>query len=193
MKDFNELRKRAREKRDAAIKEARDEYRITLADINALQHRLLQKPSQKGKPKPRVPMRQKIMDVLPTDREWTVDELLAWLHLPTTDKNQLRAALTKMIKAGTIKRIRRGKRHVEALFAVPAFQSQSSELNALTQAQAARKVMEEIGEDVSIPVLAVAMHERGYRPAAKNHGEFVKSLRNSLRVGRRGVAHQANS
>jgi hypothetical protein len=41
--------------------------------------------------------------------------------------------------------------------------------------------MTEIGEGVNVTTLAFAMHERGYRPAAKNNSEFVKSLRSALR------------
>lgn len=181
MKDFDELRRLARDKRDSAIKDARNECRVTLEEINALQKRLLAKPSQKGKPRPRVSMSQKILNVIPTDREWTVLELLAWLKLPKTDKNHVRAYLGKMQKAGSIKQIRRGKNNVEALFAVADFESASSELNAMTQLQAARHVMADIGNEVDVVTLAVTMCERGYRPAAKNNREFVKSLRSSLR------------
>lgn len=181
MKDFDELRRLARDNRDAAIKDARNEYRVTLEEINVLQKRLLQKPSQKGKPRPRVSMSQKILAAVPTDREWTVNELLAWLKAPKTDKNHIRAMLGKMQKAGSIKQIRRGKNNVEALFAVAGFESASSELNAMTQVQAARRVMAEIGEDVDTMTLAIAMCERGYRPGARSNGEFVKSLRSTLR------------
>lgn len=181
MKNFDELRRLAREKRDASIQDARDEYRVTLEEINGLQRRLLEKPSQKGKPKPVVSMPQKILNVVPTDREWTIAEVLGWLKLPATDKNHVRAMIGKMQGAGSVKQIRRGKRNVEALFAVAEFQSASSELNAMTQAQAALHVMAEIGEDASVVELAVAMCERGYRHAAKNNREFVKSLRGSLR------------
>jgi len=156
MKDFDELRRLARKNRDAAIKDARDEYRVTLEEINALQSRLLAKPSQKGKPKPLVSMSQKILDVVPTNREWTVIELMDWLKVPKTDKNHVRAMLGKMQKAGSIKQIRRGKRNVEALFAVADFKSASSELNAMTQVQAARRVMAEIGEDVSVLALTAS-------------------------------------
>jgi len=181
MKDFDELRRLAREKRDSAIKDARNEYRVTLEEINALQSRLLAKPSQKGKPRPSVSMRQKILRVVPTDREWSVNELLTWLKSPKTDKNHVRAYLGKMQQSGSIKQIRRGKRNVEALFAVTDFEAASSELNAMTQVQAARRVMEDIGDNVDVVVLAVEMCERGYRPAAKNNREFVKSLRTALR------------
>ena len=180
MKDFDELRRLAREKRDAAIDDARHEYRLTLESINDLQIRLLKKPSQKGKPKPLVPMRKKILDAVPVDRTWTVDEVLDWLNLPKTDKNQIRANLTKMIKAGTVKQIRRGKRNVIALFAVAGFESPANDLNGMSQIKAAKTVLAEIG-DVDVQTLAVAMVERGYQHSAKDNGAFVKSLRLSLR------------
>ena len=75
MNDFNQMRELARAKRDEAIKTARLEYEATLESINELQKRLTKKPSQKGKSKPLVPMRMKIMDVAPTDRTFTVNEL----------------------------------------------------------------------------------------------------------------------
>ena len=63
---FNELRKIAREKRDAAIKAVRDDYQNALADINRLQRQLIPlKPSLKGQPKPKVSMRVQIMEAVP--------------------------------------------------------------------------------------------------------------------------------
>ena len=175
MKDFDSLRRLAREKRDKAIKIARDEYAVTLEEINTLQKRLTRKPSQKGRPKPAVPLRDKIMAVVPRDRMWTVPELLQWLKRPATDKAIVLSTLDRLRRRGDIKRIRRGTRNRAALFAVAEFQSDASELNGLSQIGAAEVVLREIGP-ADIMTLVIAMLDRGYVPA-KDPQTLKKSLR----------------
>ena len=164
MNDFNQMRELARAKRDEAIKTARLEYEATLESINDLQKRLTKKPSQKGKPKPIVPLRMLIMDVVPTDRTFTANELLAWLERPETDKGLIQATLCKMIKRGDIRRLRRGRNNIPALFAVSSYSPKDLGLNGLSQIEAARLVMQELGKPVDLTALIVEMLERGYEP-----------------------------
>ena len=133
MNDFNQMRELARAKRDEAVKTAKLEYEATLESINELQKRLTKKPTQKGQPKPLVPMRMKIMEVAPTDRTFTVNELLAWLERPETDKGLIQATLCKMIKRGDIRRLRRGRNNIPAIYAVAEYGPDDLGLNGLSQ------------------------------------------------------------
>jgi hypothetical protein len=159
MNDFSEMRRLAREKRDDAIKAARLEYEVTLGEINGLQKRLTKKPSQKGKPKPIVPMRVLILDVVPHDSTFTVSELTKRLERPETDENLIRATLSKMLKRGNIKRIRRGRNNIPALFAVASYGPDDIGLNGLTQIEAAEIVLRELGRPVTLTQLVVEMLE----------------------------------
>ena len=175
MDDFSEMRRLAREKRDAAIKQARLEYSATLEQINELQKRLCKKPSQKGRPKPLVPMRMMIMDAAPVDRTFTVSDVLRWLERPETDKGLIQSTLCKMIKRGDIRRLRRGRSNVQAIYAVSDYGPSDLGLNSLSQIEAARLVMADLGKPVDATTLVVEMLERGYKPVVNE-----KALRKSL-------------
>ena len=175
MDDFNQMRELARAKRDEAIKTARLEYEATLESINDLQKRLTKKPSQKGKPKPIVPLRVLIIEAVPADRTFTVPELLKWLERPDTDKTIVRSTLDKMIKRGDIRRLRRGRNNIPALFAVSSYGPKDLGLNGLSQIEAARLVMQELGKPVDLTTLVVEMLERGYEPVTDE-----QTLRKSL-------------
>ena len=188
MNDFSELRRLAREKRDEAIKAARLEHQVTLEEINALQKRLTKKPSQKGKPKPIVPLRVLILDVVPSDSAWTVAEVTKRLERPETDENLIRATLSKMLKKGDIKRIRRGRNNIPALFAVKDYGPDDAGLNGLSQIEAAEIVLRQLGRPVSLTQLVVEMLERGYEPVTDE-----RTLRKSLGAAMRKTFGAAES
>ena len=179
MNDFNQMRELARAKRDEAIKTARLEYEATLESINDLQKRLTKKPSQKGKPKPLVPLRMMIMDVVPADRTFTVVELLKWLKRPVTDTNLVGSTITKMIKRGELRRIRRGRNDRPALYAVADYGPKDLGLNELSQIQAAELVLRELGRPVGLTTLIVEMLQRGYEPIV-NETTMRRSLRQAM-------------
>ena len=176
MNDFNEMRKLARAKRDAAIKQARLEYQANLEQINELQKRLCKKPSQKGKPKPLVPMRMMIMDAAPVDRAFTVTDALGWLERPETDKGLIQSTLGKMIRRGDIRRLRRGRNNIPAIYAVSDYGPSDLGLNSLSQIEAAKLVMADLGENFDATALVVEMMARGYQPLVDE-----KTLRKSLK------------
>ena len=177
---FNELRKIAREKRDAAIKAVRDDYQNALADINRLQRQLIPlKPSLKGQPKPKVSMRVQIMEAVPKDSTFTAHEVLSWLELEESEFTRVRTTLYRMIKLGEIKRIKRGRSNIPAIFAITAYGPATNELNDLSQIQAAEVVLRELGRPVDLTLLCVEMMERGFEPVAGKAG-FKKSLRSAM-------------
>ena len=181
MKQFNDIRILARDKRDQAIKKAREVYQAELKQINELELRLKpRKPSQKGKPKPSIPLREKIMEVAPKGSHFTVAEILKRLELPETDKVIVRSTFDKMIRRGDIKRVRRGRNNVPAIFSVSDLGPPTNPVNDLSQIQAAELVLRELGRPVELVVLIVEMLERGFKPAA-NELALKKSLRSAMR------------
>ena len=177
---FNELRKLARDKRDAAIKTARDEYETTLKEINQLQRTLIPlKPSLKGQPKPEVPLRAEIMNVAPKHSTFTVKDILTLLNLPESEFARVRTTFDRIIKYGEIKRVKRGRRNIPAVFAVSTYGPPTNQLNDLSQIEAAEVVLREIGRPVDLTLLCVEMMERGFEPVA-GKGGFKKSLRSAM-------------
>jgi len=177
---FNELRKLARDKRDAAIKTARDEYETTLKEINQLQRTLIPlKPSLKGQPKPEVPLRAEIMNVAPKHSTFTVKDILTLLNLPESEFARVRTTFDRIIKYGEIKRVKRGRRNIPAVFSVSTYGPPTNQLNDLSQIEAAEVVLREIGRPVDLTLLCVEMMERGFEPVA-GKGGFKKSLRSAM-------------
>jgi hypothetical protein len=177
---FNELRKLARDKRDAAIKAVRDEYQASLNEINRLQRQLIPpKPSLRGQPKPDVPLRAQIVEVAPKHSTFTVRDILTLLELPDEDFARVRTTFDRLIKRGEIKRIKRGRANIPAIFAVTSYGPPTNELNDLNQIQAAEIVLREIGRPVDLTLLCVEMMERGFEPVAGKAG-FKKSLRSAM-------------
>ena len=181
---FKELRKLARDKRDAAIKTARDEYETTLKEINQLQRTLIPlKPSLKGQPKPETPLRVKIMNVAPKHSTFTVKDILTLLNLPESEFARVRTTFDRIIKRGEMRLIKRGRSTIPAVFAVASYAPEGGTLNELPQIQAAEVVLREIGRPVDLTVLCVEMMQRGYEPVNGKAG-FKKSLRSAM--GRSG-------
>ncbi|MEM7478422.1 MAG: hypothetical protein AAF483_25850 [Planctomycetota bacterium] len=186
MDRFSELRKLAREKRDAAILAARDEYHEALQEIAMLEKRLKpRKPSLKGRKKPKVPMRVRIMDVVPRDRNFTLAELLELLGLPERESTAVRATLDRLKKRGEIVQVRRGKGHKVALWAVKEFGEEVNVLNQMSMIEAARQVQTEL-EVPTLMELCVAMLDRGYQP-----GTDLQTFRKSLQqiLGRQNASN----
>ena len=177
---FKELRKLARDKRDAAIKTARDEYETTIKEINQLQRTLVPlKPSLKGQPKPETPLRVKIMNVAPKHSTFTVKDILTLLNLPESEFARVRTTFDRIIKRGEMRLIKRGRSTIPAVFAVASYAPEGGTLNELSQIQAAEVVLREIGRPVDLTVLCVEMMQRGYEPVNGKAG-FKKSLRSAM-------------
>lgn len=174
MDQFAELRKLAREKRDAAIQAARDEYHEQLQEIAVLEKSLKpRKPSLKGQAKPKVPMRVKIMEVCPKDRPFSLAELVELLGLPERESVRVRTTLDRLKKRGEIEQVRRGKGKCVALWAITGV-CNTNPLNQLSMKAAAAIVLKRL--DTPGPSeLAVAMLEQGYAPSTGSRS-FQKSI-----------------
>jgi|GEM_PF-4327911 len=178
MDAFNELRQEARERRDAEIEKIKVAYRSELAEINALAKRMTRKPSLKGQSKPTVPLREQIMEVAPHDETFTVYDILERLKLAVSEKPRVRTTFDRLMQRKEIKRVRRGRKDVPAIFARHDFELEVSPLNQMSQIEAAATVLREIGPS-DITTLIVAMQYRGFTPLCSLRG-LRKSLRSAL-------------
>ena len=175
MNIFSELRQLARDKRDSAIAAIKSEYRKELAEINKLEKSLTKKPGLKGRPKPKVPLWTRIMDVVPNDANFTVDDVLRLLDLPESDKPMVRTTFDRLMRQHQMKRVRRGRRGTPALFAVMDFGPPLNPLNDMSQIDAADAVLCDIGRPLSTTELVPEMKERGYLPVNGDRA-LAKSL-----------------
>ena len=175
MNHFSELRKLARDKRDEAIQAARTVYQNELDSINSLEKKLNRKPSLKGRPKPKTPMHVEIMNVVPTDANFTVVELLGWLGLPDSEKARVRTIIDRLMRHHQLKRVRRGRRDRPALFSVMDFGPPLNPLNDMSQLDAAAAVLRDVGRPLSLTDLIMELKERGYVPINGDRA-LVKSL-----------------
>ena len=177
---FNELRKLARDKRDKSIQSSRYQYQSTLDNINTLEKQLIEpKPSLKGRPKPAVPLRADIMEVAPKDSVFTVNDILKLLDLDESEFTRVRTTFDRMIKFGEIKRIKRGRQGVPAVFAVSTYGPPTNELNDLSQIEAAEIVLREIGRPITLTALCVELMERGFEPV-NGKATLKKNLRSAI-------------
>lgn len=180
MNTFKELRKLARDKRDRGIEAIRSDYQQSLSEINLLEKRLVEpKPSLHGQPKPAVPMRVQIIEVVPKDSTFTAQEVLKWLELDDSEFTRVRTTIYRLIKLGQVKRIRRGRSNIPAIFAVASYGPPTNQLNELSQIEAAELVLREISRPVDLTLLCVEMLQRGFEPVAGKAG-FKKSLRSAM-------------
>ena len=192
MNTFNELRKLARDQRDAAIKLIKGDYQNALNEINYLEKRLKpRKPSLMGRSKPAVPLRAEIMELAPKHSTFTVKDVLTLLGFDESEFVRVRTTFDRMIKFGEIKRVKRGRRNIPAVFAVSTYGPPTNQLNDLSQIEAAEVVLREIGRPVDLTLLCVEMMERGFEPVAGKAG-FKKSLRSAMGRSDRFLEHDGN-
>ena len=148
--------------------------------INELEKQLIpRKPSLRGQPKPDVPLRVEILDCAPKDSTFTVQDILDHLELPDSEFTRVRTTFDRMIKRCEIKRIKRGRRNIPAVFSVYKYGPPTNELNDLSQIEAAELVLRRMGRPVELTTLAVEMLEHGYEPV-NGRQSFIKSLRQAM-------------
>lgn len=180
MSHFDTMIEAAQVKRDAAIQAAREEYRATVKQIRQLRETLEpRKSSLKGSPKPAVPLRSKVYDVIPKDSHFTIAEVAGWLDLEKADHQKIQTTLTRMIKRGEVKRVRRGRSRIPAVFAVADYGPPVNLYDGLTLTQSAELVLREIQRPMSAVALTVELLERGFTPS--DEGTMLKSLRDAMR------------
>ena len=117
------LRDAAAKKRDAAIKAAKAEYSETVQKIGELESRLSGQRRRKGSKRDRIRLVDIIYDNLPTDRPFSFADVVGILeanpNARTYAQSSINMTISRMLKAGDIKRVRFAKTGQEALFALP--------------------------------------------------------------------------
>ncbi|MBM79939.1 MAG: hypothetical protein CMJ78_05015 [Planctomycetaceae bacterium] len=149
MTAFDELKRQAAAKRDAAIREARKEYRETIRSLDGLRCKLAPKKRKRSS----VPLHERILQVIPTDACFTVSDLESWLGLNYSDHDLIRSTLYRMIKRGQIKRMRRSRCREVAMFASVEYGPSVSKWDDMTLVEAAETVLRELGRPISAMAL----------------------------------------
>jgi hypothetical protein len=164
MDAFISLRQQAADKRDAAIRIARNEFRATLRQIEQLRFTLgdaVPAPRDFGaKTIPNI-----VLDSIPRDRTFTVEDALECLKQaePTRQFNigTLRTVLRDLYKQGQLKKVCRTLGGI-VHWAHPDCPVAHGPIDALNIVDAARQVLEEAGP-LSQAEIVVNLKERGYR------------------------------
>jgi hypothetical protein len=87
MNTFDQLRSIAKSSRDKEVKRARDQYAQTLQDIAGLQLRLAPPPPvERPRTNRTKPLIDVIVDCLPRDRTFCIDDLLGWVNEADPDR-----------------------------------------------------------------------------------------------------------
>jgi hypothetical protein len=180
------LRQRAADKRDKAVKAARDEFRKTARLLDELQDRVgtAPEPPRRRQNQPR-PIVELIAAVIPKDRTFTLSDVLGLLqaaepgrqfHIPS-----VRSLFPDLVKAGTIRKVRRAANGC-VHWAAAECEVQDTPIAALSIADAAAVVLEESGP-LSAAEIVVSLKERGYRPDADPR-VLLSTLRYSFKRNR---------
>lgn len=171
MEAFIEIRKRAREKRDKAIDQARHEYAETLTRISALEQDLLGRDPSSHKT-----ISSCINRVLPTDRTFTtVDVMCALEGLDPGKvwrKRSVDSHLSRLRERGVVRRVRKSKGTEPAIYARVGVKLEPLPFQGMTLVEVVAEVLGD--QSMSQTELVVAMLEAGYdsvqTPAAlRNH------------------------
>ena len=171
------LRDAAAKKRDAAIKAAKAEYSETVQKIGELETRLSNGRKRRGAKRDRIRLVDIIYDNLPTDRPFSFADVVGILeaspNAKTYAQSSINMTISRMLKAGDIKRVRFAKTGQEALFALPDVKVECEK----TMLDWAREVD---GYQEMEPVeLMVRMTENGYEMDAPPR-DSVRSLEREL-------------
>lgn len=187
MNAYDQLRQAARNKRDAAIREIRAEYRRELLAIQKLRVSLEGETVGKRGPKPSLGIKRRtivslVQEYMPRDRQFTVTEMREILLEVEPDRRFYRATLkttfANLRRQGDIKPVKRiGKGQVlwQAMAATPP----ETPLSAMQLPDAVALVLGECGPLRPVEIV-VALQERGYRREA-NPRILANSLQAALK------------
>lgn len=168
MNDFKKLRQMARERRDRLINDAKAEYEATIRQIATLERSLA------GTNTVRMPSISAAIDsVIPSDREFTTDDIKRGLKALDPDRDWARRAIDSHIarlrERGVLRRVRRASAHERASYA-------RADLPIKEDNRTLRDVIAAIvTRPMTLTEICVAVTESGYRTSQKG-----RHLRNSV-------------
>jgi len=162
------LRQRAADKRDAAIKAARDEFKRAERLLDQLAESVGPEPPPvrtRGPNRPK-PIIELVESVIPRDRTWTVADLMDALKAAEPDREfqaaSVRSLFPRLMERGVFRKVCRGLGgHV--YYAAPECKTNYGPLEAMNIVDAASFILEECGPLTATEII-VTLKERGYRP-----------------------------
>ena len=179
MNEFRTLREVAASKRDAAIRDAKKEYAITVEKIAELEGRFKGRRKPRAKARPKTTLADLIYAQLPDDQTFSVDDVCGLVKSAEPERERTRATiitnLNRMARAGSIKRVRMATAGKPVLYAMPDLDVPE----ARTMLDWAKGVE---GWETMKPVeLMVRMVENGYEMEVEPK-QAVRSLENQILV-----------
>ncbi len=165
MNAFIELRKQAREKRDKAIAQARDEFAATLRRIAELEQDLLgrEPPTHKT-------IAACIDSIIPTDRVFTTVDIMAALEAldPRRDwrKRSLDSHISRLRDRGIVRRVKKSQNTQPAIYVRVGVEVEPLPFEDMTLPEVVAQVLEE-HQPVRQTDLVVAMLESGYQTSMR--------------------------
>lgn len=179
MNEFTALRARAREQRDKAIAQAKQNYAEALERIAVLENSLL----ERDKPKVRRTS-DCISRVLPTDKPFTVDDILEALeaHDPSRvwSKKAVCNHITNLRKRGIVYRVRKPKLGVSAIYARKGVSVAPSKLGDKSLVEVMRSILK---SPMTAMELTVAVLEAGYETSMSRQ-DLRGTIRRELGKGK---------
>ena len=177
------LRQRAADRRDKAIKAARDEFKKAIRLLDELEGLVDPEPEpvrRKAGPRPIIDL---IQESMPRDKPFTLPELVECLkhaepgrefHVPS-----VRTLLPDLVKIGAMRKVRRAAGgHV--YWAHPDCQTADSPIAAMSIADATEHVLAAAGRPLNNAEIVVALKEAGYKPEADPRS-LMLTLRSSFK------------
>lgn len=179
---FEDLRKLAGDARDRKLTEIRAEYSQVIADIAAMEQRLIGKPvAHRPKSKADMALIELIADVMPSERYVTVDDVAGLLRAADPERQfnlpTIRATMHRLVVEGTIKKLSNPQHDKKVQYCLPGFDGEP--IRSL--ADWAEQILRETGKPMRAVEIMVAMTESGYElecPPA----EAVKHLESAMRL-----------
>ena len=173
---IQQLKQQAVSKRDKAIAAAKEEYNKTLQLISEIDSRLIGKRERKNSRTGKPTLIQMIFENLPDDRAFSQSDVAGILDAHSERKyakNSINMTISRMLKAGDIKRVQFAKHDKPALYALPDVEVETEK----TMLQWAQQVD---GWETMEPVeLMVKMTEIGYQMESEPR-QAVRSLKREL-------------
>ena len=174
---IQQLKKQAIQKRDDAIEAAKQEYAETIQKIGELDSRLTGRRKRKSSRRSKPRLVDLIFDNLPDDRAFSQSDVAGILDAHSERKyakNSINMTISRMLKAGDIKRVRFASNNKPALYALP-------HVNVECDKTMIQWAMEIPGwEDLKPVEIMVKMTENGYEMEV-SPPEAVRSLKRELK------------
>lgn len=174
MQAFNELRHQARIKRDKALAKIHEDYAATIARIAVVEQDLLGL-----KPPGHKPISECVARVLPTDRVFTIDDVVTALQVLEPRRNwrkwSIGHVLGQLREKGLVRRVTRSKVGMAATYARIGVPIEDDPYRDVLLVDVVAEVLEKAGRPLNLTEVTVAVQGTGYKSSAS-----TKNLRGSV-------------